>query len=47
MNSVLLVSEDSHLLAVDPWRLSLLFRELDLPVPLITSPRELVRKFYR
>jgi predicted nucleic acid-binding protein len=46
LNSVLLVSEDSHLLAMDHWRLSLLFRELDLPVPLVTSPRDLIRKFY-
>ena len=45
--SVLLVSNDSHLLAVDHRRLGLLFRELDLPVPLIISPREVVKKFYR
>ena len=46
LNSILLVSNDSHLLAVDHRRLGLLFRELDLPVPLIVSPREIVRKFY-
>ena len=47
LNSILLVSDDSHLLKADHRRLGLLFRELDLPVPLIVSPREIVRKFYR
>ena len=47
LNAVLLVSNDSHLLQMDHRRLGLLFRELDLPVPLIVSPREIVRKFYR
>jgi predicted nucleic acid-binding protein len=47
LNSILIVSNDSHLLDVDHRRLGLLFRELDLPVPLIVSPREIVRKFYR
>ena len=47
LNAILLVSNDSHLLQVDHRRLGLLFRELDLPVPLIVSPRELVQKFYR
>jgi hypothetical protein len=47
LNSVLLVSNDSHLLDIDHRQLGLLFRELDLPVPLIVSPREIVHKFYR
>lgn len=47
LNSILLVSNDSHLLDVDHRRLGLLFRELDLPVPLIVSPREIVQQFYR
>ncbi len=47
LNSILLVSNDSHLLKADHRRLGLLFRELDLPVPLIVSPREVVWKFYR
>ena len=47
LNAILLVSNDSHLLDVDHRSLGLLFRELDLPVPLIVSPREIVRKFYR
>jgi len=46
LNSVLLVSDDSHLLDVDRRRMESLFRELDLPAPLIVSPREIVRKFY-
>jgi hypothetical protein len=47
LDSVLVVSNDSHLLEVDHRRLGLLFRELDLPVPIIVSPREIVKKFYR
>ncbi len=47
LNSILLVSNDSHLLQVDHRGLGLLFRELDLPVPLIISPREIIQKFYR
>lgn len=47
LNTILLVSNDSHLLNADHRLLGLLFRELDLPVPLIVSPREIVRKFYR
>jgi predicted nucleic acid-binding protein len=47
LNSILLVSNDSHLLKADHRRLGLLFRELELPVPLIVSPHEVVRKFYR
>jgi rRNA-processing protein FCF1 len=39
LNAILLVSDDSHLLGIDHRRLGLLFRELDLPVPLIMSPR--------
>jgi len=46
-NSILLVSRDSHLLAVDSERLAWLLRELDLPTPVITSPEKLVKKFYR
>ena len=47
LNAILLVSNDSHLLAVDHRSLGLLFRELDLPLPVIVSPREIVQKFYR
>jgi len=47
LNSVLIVSNDSHLLTVDHRRLGLLFREFELPVPLIISPREIIKKFYR
>lgn len=47
LNCILLVSNDSHLLEVDPRRLALMFREMDLPAPLIVSPRELIEKFYR
>jgi predicted nucleic acid-binding protein len=44
---ILLVSRDSHLLDVDPERLAWLFRELDLPVPVIASPEKLIAKFYK
>jgi hypothetical protein len=47
LNCVLLVSNDSHLLDIDHRRLGLLFREMDLPVPIIVSPLEIVRKFFR
>lgn len=46
LNCVLLVSRDSHLLAVDHDRLALLFRQLDLPVPVIASPETPLKKFY-
>ena len=45
LNCVLLVSNDSHLLEVDHRRVGLLFRELDLPVPIIASARDLVRLY--
>jgi predicted nucleic acid-binding protein len=47
LSSTLLVSNDSHLLEVDHRWLVLIFREHQLPVPLIASPRQLVQKFYR
>jgi hypothetical protein len=47
LNSTLLVSNDSHLLEVDHRWLVIIFREFDLPVPLIASPRDLIHKFYR
>ena len=46
LNCVLLVSRDSHLLAVEHEKLAFLFRQLDLPVPLISSPEDLLKKFY-
>jgi hypothetical protein len=45
MDCVLLVSRDSHLLDVDREKLALLFRQLDLPTPVIASPENLLRKF--
>ncbi len=47
LNCVLLVSRDSHLLDVDPEKLGLLLRQLDLSAPLIVSPERLLKKFYR
>lgn len=47
LNCVLLVSRDSHLFNIDRERLAFLFRQLDLPVPLIASPDDLLKKFYR
>ncbi|MSU58014.1 MAG: hypothetical protein EXS35_07520 [Pedosphaera sp.] len=46
LDCVLLVSRDSHLLAVDHERLALLFRRLDLAAPIIASPENLLKKFY-
>lgn len=47
LNCILLVSNDSHLLEIDAKQLALLFRERDLPAPIIVSPRDLVHRFYR
>ena len=46
LDCILLVSRDSHLLGIDHERLALLFRQLDLPCPLISSPETLLKKFY-
>jgi len=35
-----------HLLDIDYARLILLFRQLDLPAPLISSPEKLLKQFY-
>ena len=43
---ILLVSHDSHLLAVDHRRLTLLFRQLDLDTPVIASPDDILNRFY-
>jgi predicted nucleic acid-binding protein len=47
LGCVLLVSKDSHLIGIDAFALSMLFHELDLIVPVVTTPRDLLRKFYR
>ncbi|MBI3880777.1 MAG: type II toxin-antitoxin system VapC family toxin [Verrucomicrobia bacterium] len=46
LNCVLLVSHDSHLLDLDHEKLALLFRRLDLPAPMISSPEKLLKTFY-
>jgi predicted nucleic acid-binding protein len=46
LNCILLVTSDSHLLAADYRRLSVLFRQLDLPAPVIASPEDLLRRFF-
>lgn len=46
LNCVLLVSRDSHLTGIDHDKLALLFRQLDLPTPLIATPENLIKKFY-
>jgi len=47
LNCILLVSNDSHLLEIDAKQLVLLFRERDLPAPVIASPRDMIHRFYR
>ena len=47
LNAVLLVSNDSHLLRLEPRALGFFFLEMDLPVPLIVSPYDLIRTFCR
>jgi hypothetical protein len=46
LNCILLVSRDSHLLDVEHEKLALLFRQLDLSAPVISSPEKLLNKFY-
>lgn len=47
LGCLLLVSQDSHLLEIDAFRLNLVMHELDLSVPVISTPRDLIRRFYR
>ncbi len=46
LNCVLLVSRDSHLLDIDHEKLAVLFLQLDLSAPIISSPEKLLKKFY-
>jgi predicted nucleic acid-binding protein len=46
LNCILLVSRDSHLLDVHHEKLALLLRRLDLSAPIISSPEQLLHKFY-
>ena len=46
LNCVLLVSRDSHLLAIDAAKLNYLLQQLDLPAPVIASPEKLLKEFY-
>jgi len=43
----LLVSGDAHLRGVDFPRLTLLLQDFHVAVPVIATPREIVRKFFR
>ncbi len=47
LGCVLLVSKDSHLIGLDALALSIIFHELDLTAPVVATPRDLLRKFYR
>lgn len=47
LNCSLLVTSDEHLRAVDYERLALEFRRFDLIAPVIATPREIVKKFFR
>ena len=47
LDCMLLVSHDSHLYEVDHGKLKRLLAEFDLNAPVIASPREIVKKFYR
>jgi len=42
-----LITYDSHLRDIDFARLTLLLREFDLGAPVIATPSEVVKKFYR
>ena len=43
----MLVSGDAHLRAVDFQRLTLLLKDFHVAAPVIVTPREIVRKFFR
>jgi len=43
----ILLTSDAHLRAVDPGGLSLLLRSSHVASPIIATPREIVRKFFR
>ena len=47
LRTMLLVSNDSHLLEIDHRWVMLTFQRFGLPMPLIVSPRDIVRKFFR
>jgi len=47
MNCALLTSSDEHCRGIDHARLSKELAEFDLKAPLIATPREIVRKFFR
>jgi predicted nucleic acid-binding protein len=47
LGCALLLTHDSHLRDIDFQRLSLLLRELDLSAPVIATPAEVIKKFYR
>ena len=47
LECALLVSKDSHLHGIDRTALKKILAAFDLPSPLIASPREIVKKFYR
>lgn len=47
LECALLVSKDSHLHGIDRTALKKILAGFDLPPPLIASPKEIVKKFYR
>ena len=47
LDCILLVTFDSHLRSIDFQRLGLLCRELEMAAPIIATPSEVIKKFYR
>ena len=47
LGCILLMTYDSHLRDLDFQRLGLLCREMEIMVPIIATPSEVVKKFYR
>jgi len=47
LNSVLLITSDNVLRRIDFARLTYELRHFDLPVPIIITPKEIIRKFFR
>ena len=47
LNCSLLLTSDEHLRGIDFERLTFELQAFDLPTPVIATPREIVRRFFR
>ena len=47
LNCAILLTSDQHLRSIDHEAMTLVLKRLDLTAPVIATPREIVRKFFR